>query len=159
MNIRFVFFAFLLWSGIASPVSAEVKISHMGDFALGTWSGSGDKSGDKDVCIFNNDASPVYSVTVSGTGAGTAFYLTDGTDNIPINLYWNDSTGTSGRVPLSRNVALTGQTGADITNDDCGGASNNNANISLVVESSEIAKVSAGSSYSASLTFLIEDGS
>lgn len=91
-----------------------IRIRNVADLNFGTYTGTGDLNQNDDVNISTNygTAARTYRVTATGSGAASAFTVTDGTSTIAYNVYWNDATGTSGEVALTSGTPLTAQTGA-----------------------------------------------
>lgn len=139
---------------ITITIPPRVRISNVADLALGTFTGTGDKTAADDVCIYTNDPAGTYRVTATGDGTGGAFTVNDGASNeLAYSLRWNDQTGTTGNVLLTSGTALTGQSGANTTASDCGGS--NTANIEATITESELSLGEAGS-YSGNVTILVE---
>lgn len=140
-------------SNISVNVPDLIRISGLADLALGSYSGSGDMSGADDICVYTNKAPGNYFVTASGSGAANAFTITNGTNTIAYNVFFNDTTGTSGEVSLASGVKSAQQTGANTTSASCGGSSS--ANFHVVVPEANIQAAPAGS-YSGTLTLVVE---
>ena len=131
-----------------------VRVSGLADIDLGTYSGTGDESGNDDVCVFRNGAG-TYSVTVT-TNKGD-FRISRGAggtaaEDIDFTAYWNDEDGTTGRAELTYNTALETQSGANTAAIDCGGGVN--ANFSLVISESDM-QTKNPNTYSATVTIVI----
>ncbi len=169
---------------ILVTASLYIVLFGLNDINLGTWSGNGDIAGDDVICIARNSdtnggVSPNgpdvgYAVTVSGSGNGvsaSAFGLSNGTDFINYNAYYNDRRWLGGRVQLSSGSVLTAQSSKArdnyanvlnwINNSGCvfrtvnGISSGPNGNISIVIPEAELRKVVAGS-YLGTLTITVQ---
>ena len=78
-------------------------------------------------CIYRN-GSANYQITVSGDNDNaTDFFLSDGTNDVVYSVSFNDGTTTTTMVP-STPAAFTG---ANTTNETCGGASNATISVSI----------------------------
>jgi hypothetical protein len=127
-------------------------INQIGDLALGSWSGTGDLTDNDDVCVGTTNVTGNYGVTVSGSGTANAFTITNGSQTLAYNAFWNDVTGTTGRVSVTTGTLLTGQTGAGTTA-NCNGT-NTNANISVVIPEANLQAATA-STFTGTLTLTI----
>ncbi len=129
--------------------SDEVRVSGLNDMSE-TWSGSGDSSDNDNVCIYRSGGSS-YDIRVEGTTDSGNYVLINGANKIPITVYWNDVTGTTGKKTLDSadNPSLSGETGANTSSDTCSGGTN--ANISWNVSEADMQAKPAGA-YSITLT-------
>jgi hypothetical protein len=130
-------------------------IRRIDDLVMGSWSGAGDLAANDDVCIGTNSGGN-YAVLLSGSGAGGAFTLTNGSQTLAYNAFWNDQTGTAGRMPVSPNSLLTGQTGAGGPFGIflCFFGSTVNANVSAVIPEANLQAASA-SAFTGALTITV----
>lgn len=131
-----------------------VKITGMQDINFGQHN-SGDFNYDHSLCIYSNTPTATYSITAAGTGAGSSFRLSNGTDNINYNVYWNDIGGsTAGEVAVTAGLKLTNQSGADQTDESCA-VTGNNANLHIEVLDANMSNITNGI-YTGTLTILLE---
>ncbi len=134
-------------SGYISPVfyfdvtGGGVRVTGLTDMS-GTWSGSGDAANNDDVCIYSPDGS--YDLLAEGPTYSGDYVLENGADKIPVTVYWNNTTGTSGRSTLdsANNPSLSGVTGGHTSNETCSGGST--ANISWKALESDLLGVPPG---------------
>jgi len=144
---------------VAISVGRAVRIQGLRDFNFGTWSaGDGTLTDNDDVCIANNFIFGEYGIRAAGDGDGidpSSFTLSNGVDQIPYNVFWNDTTGTGGNQQLTGGVIARGQTGA------AGsfffnffGFCVNNANIQVTIPEPELEAAATGN-YTGTLTLLI----
>lgn len=97
------------------PVGVKARISSLEDFAFPTWDGIADQEMNDDICTAVNTGTGNYMLTVEGDGPGGAFTLHEsGGATLPYHVYYNDQTGTSGRVEVLAGGTLTGQQGASV---------------------------------------------
>lgn len=140
---------------VTMTVPDLVKISGLTTINLGTYTGTGGKSGNTDACIYRNGAE---TYAVKATTDKGAFRLSSGnggtaSEDITFTAYWNDESGAgAGRAELTYNTGKTGQTGANTTAHDCGGAKN--ANFSIEIAEAAI-NTKAPATYQATVTILI----
>ena len=144
--------------GLAFGVNADVRTSDFADLYLGTWAGVGNLQANDDVCIAIENAD-VYSVLVSGSGSMNEFVLSNGSSWLNIEVFYNDDAGVNGANQLTPGVVLSGQTipqnkkvKPKKSADDC--KKRLNANVSVRVSESALAKASPGN-YFGSLTLTI----
>lgn len=115
-----------------------------------TWNGSGDEENNDNVCIYSSVGT--YDLLVEGTvDAGSYVLAEGGGTKIPIDVYWNNTSGTSGRTLLDSadDPSLTGVTGGDTSSQTCSGG--NTANISWKALEADLQTKPAGT-YSATMT-------
>ncbi len=145
----------LLGAFYASPVfyfdvtgTGSVRITGLTDMN-GTWNGTGDATNSDDVCLYSSDGS--YDILVEGPTDSGDYVLESGANKIPITVYWNDDTGTTGRTTLdsANNPSLSGVTGGDTSSQTCSGG--NTANISWKALESDLQTKAAGT-YTATMT-------
>ena len=125
----------------------NARISGLADMPLGAWSGSGSLTANNDICIGRSGVgffgSGAYRVRAQGDGEPgnpAAFTLSNGTNLLYYNVFFNDQTGTANRTPLTAGTTLTGQTGsgfAFVFNLIFGCAATN-ANLSIEVPESQL---------------------
>ena len=63
----------------------------------------------QNLCAFGSVAGVRYSVLATGSGAGGAFMLTNGTSNLPYEVQWSQSGNATSGTDVKANVPLTGQ--------------------------------------------------
>lgn len=135
---------------ISIQVDDEVQISNLADIVLGTFGGT-DASGTSAACIYRNSA-PSYQITGTGNGTANAFTLTDGTSTVPYSVSFSDEASGASAASLTSGVALTAQTGADVS-PTCATAGDN-AQIAVTVAAADAATLPAGS-YAGTLTLVV----
>ena len=124
-----------------------IKVSGMTDIALGTWSGSGAKTGSDSICVYDNSGG-LYNATFTGNGTASAFTIVNGGNIIPYTVTYDDGAGVDA---VTKGVPL-GCAGAHQTSFTCGGGTNGTIAISIA-EADMAAKVAAV--YSGTLTILV----
>ncbi|MBL7661362.1 hypothetical protein JNK13_01290 [bacterium] len=139
-------------ANITLTIPKLIKLVGLADFAFGTYTGTGDFNGNENVVVSTNygTAARTYRIRATGSGASSAFTLTDGSQTIPYAVYWNDATGTSGRVALTTNINLTAQGGASKPLS----SSSDNANYSVEILEANMQSVDAGA-FSGTLTLVV----
>ena len=140
-------------------VGRVIWIRSLRDYNFGVWNpGDGTLSDNDNVCIGKNDFFAPYAVRAAGDGDGfdpAAFTLTNGSDQIYYNVYWNDANGTGGNAQLTPGLIEHGQTGsAFIFFLNVIGFCITNANLEIEIPNTELLSASGGS-YAGTLTLLV----
>ncbi|MES2661943.1 MAG: hypothetical protein V4629_01440 [Pseudomonadota bacterium] len=145
---------------ISVTKSVQAQISDLQDMTLANWGvGDGAVSLSSNVCVYSSTGN--YKVTASGSGAASAFTLSNGSTNIAYSVTWNaggagnlSNTGTA----LTTSVQSTGYTTATTASANCsgGGASNDTARVIVGITSGNMdAAVSSATAYTGTLTLLV----
>ena len=143
---------------VTLTIDEQFQISDMDAFAFGTFGGTGDFDANDDICVYSNgDGS--YRVTItddSGNVTPNDFAVEDSTNTseIPMSIFWNDVTGTTGESAATYNTAITPQSGANTTIADCS-AGGLIANLHVVLAEADLQAATAGS-YDSELSVLVE---
>lgn len=143
-------------------IGRTIVIRGLRDFNFGAWNlGDGTLTDNDNVCIGKNDFGGPYAIRASGDGDGfdpAAFTLSNGTDQIYYNVYWNDATGTAGNVQLTSGLILYGQTGSFFSFlFNLFGFCVANANVEVEILNTEL-QAASGGNYTGTLTlFVIPD--
>lgn len=93
----------------AACLPAELcgKISGLTDVPLGTWGGTGDLTSNYELCVFvQNDNDSVYRIRGTGTGAGNAYIVSSGANDISVSIGWNQD-GEASYFDLFANSLLS----------------------------------------------------
>lgn len=129
---------------------------------IASYSGSGGVDVTDDVCVYNNDGSDnsgsqqyritAYGAHAVGGGAGTDFFLSNGTQTIAYTVAWNDQSGTNtGEAPLTANTQLAARQSGATGTYPCSG---DNARFHVVIANNDILSVPAGT-YADTLTIVL----
>lgn len=140
-------------------VDQTIIIHNLRDYNFGLWNlGDGTLNDNDDVCIGKINFGSPYALRASGDGDGfdpAAFTLTNGSDQIYYNVYWNDEVGTGGNVQLSPGLILNGQTGSVASfaqnRNNC---NRPNANLEIEITNTEL-QTAIGGVYTGTLTLLV----
>jgi len=133
-------------------VPTVVHLGGLESLSLGTWNGSGDLAGSDSLCVFINAGVP-YSVTATGSGAGGAFTLANGSATIAYLARWDDGTGFQ---PLTAGTALANRANASSTSLDCGGGTADNAVFSVQVPAANLQQAAGSGTYAGSVTVTVQ---
>lgn len=135
---------------ISVTIPKLIRARSFADYSFGSYAGTGDLNGNDDLNISSNYTG-TYQVTATGSGAASAFTITDGTATIAYNVYFNDATGTGGRVAASTGVAITAQSGVVKPLS----TATLNANLSIEILEANLQAVDAGT-YSGTVTLVFQ---
>lgn len=139
---------------VTLTIPGQVRLSGLVDFDFGVYTiNTGGLQDDQDLCVWTNTNAGNYQVTASGDGTGSAFVVSNGSDEIPFEVWWNDVTGTTSNEELTPTVAKI-QTAANTQTDDCS-VGGNSANLEVIFNGSDLVSPANGS-YSGNVTLLIE---
>lgn len=129
-------------ASVLMTIPKLIRARNFANFAFGNYVGSGDLNGNDNLRISTNygTATRTYRVTASGSGAGSAFSITNGTTPLIYNAYFNDATGVVGRVALTATVPLTTQGNASKPLS----SNTNNANLSIEILQANLQSVDSG---------------
>lgn len=139
----------------AAPAAAQkVRITNLADVDFGTIANlQADSRRSQNVCLYSNGMGGGYSVLASGSGAGSAFSLSNGPSSLAYDVEWSDQSGQTSGAALSPNVALTGQA-SSATHQFCNSGPPTSASLTIILRAAELSQASQGS-YSGTLTLLI----
>ena len=130
----------------------SIRVSQVDDILLGTFNGF-DITATESLCVFRASGGN-YGVTVTGSGAGGAFELNNGTSVIPFSVSWNDGTGAS---PLTAGALLSTQVNSVTGTDTCNNGAINNATLGINLLAADVDLfASTPGAHSGTLTILVE---
>lgn len=141
----------------------STRLTGLADFTFGPLDNSVDAAANQNICVGRSGvgffANGTYRVRATGDGDPTdvsAFTLTNGTDRIYYDVFFNDALGTTGRAPLTAGVTLTSQQGLGLFHifNLVFGCVARNANLSIDIPAAARAGVSSGV-YTGTLTLVL----
>jgi len=137
---------------VSISVSQVVQVTGLQDMDLGSWSGSGDIAVDETFCVYSNNTTAGYNISISSTyqDAGGNFRLmnTDQSAMVPYQLSFLDAVAGTGTAVST--AALSGQ--GSNTSSNCAGA--DNAKLSILVTAADMQAV-PGDAYSDTITLVV----
>jgi hypothetical protein len=139
---------------ISASVPNRARITGLSDVAFTNQDPSTAASDAQNVCVWSNTATKAYTLTASGSGTASAFTLSNGATTVPYSVEWASSSGQTSGTAMTTGTASASLT-STATNQNC--ASGPAASASLVVKMSttDLGTMSAGSSYTGTLTLLV----
>ena len=139
-------------SAVSVDVPKLIKVSRFNNLTR-TYTGTGNLGRGDNISVATNygtDGTRLYSVTLTGSGVGGAFTISNGTETIPYLTRFNDATGNTGAVFVQSGVTLSGQTGANgLISDD-----STNAYYRVIFTRANMQAANAGS-YSGVITVVV----
>ena len=147
MNKILILAAFLLLT--AQNSFATVQITKMTDFAFGTWSGSGQLQSSDTICVYDSQANANYGITATGSGAASAFTVTDGTVTVAYTAEWQGSIGAMTALTTGVKSLFSAANSVSTT---CAGGTN--ATLRITVSQADLLAAEAGS-YTGTVTILL----
>lgn len=134
-------------------VASAVEISGLAPLALGDWSGNADLTGLTSFCVYSNNATAGYSITISSPNQDAAgnFFLVNpsATVTVPYSLMFAANAAGAG-ASMVGSTALSGTGNNDLPG--CGGV--NNASLTATVLSANLTGVTPDT-YSDTLTLVV----
>jgi hypothetical protein len=108
----------------------------------------------QNVCVWSNTATKAYTITATGSGTANAFTLTNGTATVPYSVQWASSTGQTSGTALSTGTASSSLTSA-ATQQICSTGPTASASLIVGMSTADLGTMTAGSSYTGTLTLLV----
>lgn len=142
---------------IAFPAPAladKVRIGGLSDVDFGLIANlQADARRAQNICVYSNGAGNRYSVTAIGSGTGSSFALSNGSNSLAYEVEWSDQSGRTSGTNLAPNVAATGRV-SSATQQTCNSGPVASASLIILLRSSALSQAREGS-YSGSLTLLV----
>src|SRR5262249_48772232 len=133
----------------------SVRITGLSDVSLPGLDPSVDAISSQNICVYSSSATSGYNVTVTGSGAGSAYALNGGSGRtLPFIVQCADSTGKTTGTQLQPGTTLTGQI-SSATQQRCTNGPSSSASLIVRLKASDLQSATAGISYSGTLTIVI----
>ncbi|MET0364976.1 MAG: hypothetical protein ABW169_10005 [Sphingobium sp.] len=148
--------AVLSLSGFAGPAQAAgvAEISNLSDVAFGSIIDfASDLSISQTVCAYSSTLPSRYSVTGTGSGAGNAFTLTNGTGALPYEVQWNAAAGQTSGTKLTAGSALANVASSGLL-PGCTLGLTLSGTLTVVLRSADLSSAQSGM-YTGTLTILL----
>ena len=138
---------------ISASVPNRARITGLTDVAFNQDPGTAASSA-QDVCVWSNTATKAYTITATGSGAGSAFTLSDGATTVPYSVEWAATSGQTSGAALASGTASASLTSA-AANQTCSSAPTSTASLIVRIGTTDLSTMSAGSTYTGTLTLLV----
>lgn len=125
-------------------VAQLYRITGIQDVTFSTFSGDGDLTANRSVCVWTNSASGSYRVTAHGDGTDSVFTVAkqgDATKTIPYSVSWITVDGT---VALTKQQSSATRTGANTVSSTCASGPSAPASFVVTVDDEAILQRPAG---------------
>jgi hypothetical protein len=139
---------------ITASVPSRARISGLTDVSFASQDPSTAASDAQDVCVWTNTATKAYTITASGSGAGSAFTLSNGSGTVPYSVEWASTSGQTSGTALAGGTASSALTSGAL-NPGCSSAPVASASLIVKMSTADLGTMGAGSSYTGSLTLLV----
>lgn len=140
---------------INASIAGRVRITGLSDVTFNNVDPSVDASNAQNVCVWSNTATRGYNITATGSGTGGAFTLASGAlPVVPYSVEWAGSSGATSGTALTSGAAQTGLT-SSATNPVCASGPTSSASLIVKIGSSDLQAMTAGTTYSGTLTLLV----
>lgn len=138
---------------ISATVPGRVQISGLSDVAFGTVDPTIPASSAQNLCVWSNTSGRGYTITAAGSGPGSAFALSDGTNSLPYAVEWSASAGQSSGSALAAGAPLSGLSSA-ATNPSCSSGPAASASLIVKMTAADL-QAAVASSYTGTLTLVV----
>ena len=139
---------------ITASVPNRARITGLSDVAFTNQDPNTAASNAQNVCVWSNTATKAYTITASGSGTASAFTLSNGTTTVPYSVEWASSSGQTSGTALTAGAASASLTSA-ATSQTCSTAPTTSASLVVGISTANLGTMSAGSSYTGTLTLLV----
>jgi hypothetical protein len=139
---------------ISASVPNRTRITGLSDVSFANQDPSVAASNAQNVCVWSNTATRGYTITASGSGASSAFTLSNGASTVPYSVEWAASSGQASGSALTAATASASLTSGAV-NQTCSSAPLASASLIVKMVPTDLETMSAGSSYTGSLTLLV----
>lgn len=131
-------------------IDSLIQVSGLNDLLFPFYTGTGNLLQTDTFCIYRNSAG-TYQVTFSGSGTGGAFSLSNGVQELPYQLTFNDGTGA---IAVTAGTALTGRQNVFTANQSCDLGAADNATLEVTLLQADLNNAGNGN-YSGILTLMV----
>ena len=88
---------------VSLVIDNKLKVSNLDDTSLGTWAGA-DLTANETICVFYNQTA-VYQITFDSADVPGTFELSDGVNNIPYSMTYDDGVNGATAVVMGRSIS------------------------------------------------------
>lgn len=139
---------------ISASVPNRARITGLSDVSFASQDPSTAASNAQNVCVWSNTVTKAYTITASGSGTASAFTLSNGTGTVPYSVEWASTSGQTSGTGLTAGAASSSLT-SGAANQSCSSAPLTTASLVVKLSTADLGTMSAGSSYTGSLTLLV----
>jgi hypothetical protein len=139
---------------ITASVPTRARITGLSDVSFTNQDPATAASSAQNVCVWSNTATKAYTITATGSGAANAFTLSNGTTTVPYSVEWAASSDQTSGTALGTGTASSSQT-STATHQTCTSGPASSASLIVGITTANLGTMSAGSSYTGTLTLLV----
>jgi hypothetical protein len=139
---------------IGASVPNRVQLSGLSDVAFTNQDPTVAASNAQNVCVWSNSSTRGYNVTASGSGAASAFTLSNGVVTVPYSVQWAGSSAQTSGSALTAGSALTGLT-STATNPTCSAGPSSSASLIVSISAASLQGMQAATNYTGTLTLVV----
>lgn len=139
---------------ISASVPNRVQLTGLSDVAFTNQDPATAALSAQDVCVWSNTTTRGYRVTATGSGASSAFTLTNASDTVPYSVEWAPTSGQSAGTALATGTALTGLT-STATSPTCSSGAATTASLVVKIAAADLQAMQAASTYTGTLTLVV----
>ena len=139
---------------ITASVPNRARITGLSDVAFTNQDPATAASSAQNVCVWSNTATKAYTITATGSGTASAFTLSNGTTTVPYSVEWAASSNQTSGTALATGTASAALTSA-ATHQSCASGPTSSASLIVGITTANLGTMSAGSSYTGTLTLLV----
>jgi hypothetical protein len=139
---------------ITASVPNRARITGLTDVTFASQDPNTAASGAQSVCVWSNTATKAYTITASGSGASSAFTLSNGTDSAAYTVEWAGSSGQTSGTALSTGTASSSFT-SGAANQTCSSNASPSASLLVKMNTTVLGGMTAGGDYTGTLTLLV----
>ncbi len=139
---------------ISASVPNRAQISGLMDVSFANQDPTTAASSSQSVCVWSNTATKAYTITATGSGNSSAFTLSNGTSTVPYSVEWSPTGGQTSGSGLTASTATSSLT-SGASNPTCSANASPSASLIVKMATSDLGAMSAGSSYTGTLTLLV----
>lgn len=139
---------------ISASVPSRARITGLADVAFTNQDPGTAASNAQNVCVWSNTATKGYTITATGSGAASAFTLTNGSGTVPYAVEWADTSGQTTGTALSTGTASASLTTTAV-NQTCSAAPATTASLIVNIGTTDLETMDAGTNYTGTLTLVV----
>ena len=139
---------------ISASVANRARITGLSDVAFVNQDPATAAASAQNVCVWSNTSTSAYTITASGSGAGSAFTLANGASTVPYSVEWNAASGQTSGTALAAGTA-SGSLLSTATHQTCTSGPSSSASLIVRIAAADLATMPAATSYTGTLTLLV----
>ncbi|MFN7024894.1 MAG: hypothetical protein ACK4QP_10300 [Pseudorhizobium sp.] len=139
---------------ITASVPSRVRISGLTDIDFTNQDPATAASSAQNVCVWSNTATKAYTITATGSGAGSAFTLSNGSAAVSYEVQWAGISGAMAGTTLTAGSASSSFS-STATNQNCASGPSASASLIVGLGTGALSAMNAGANYTGTLTLLV----